>query len=176
MGTVSISALEAEWQRRATAVAIAAARKVVTDGALPSGTPVGRLSDVEWGWLTAAILFGWIKTRAEQATSEGLDVEATIRMTGYDPNPWDAGAVSAILPELANAVTIDWSKPLSDWSQETMISFLLAAFTLIRKATIARDLGGGTITNRNPHVMAREANAAAGGSLLAPDELNDPLM
>jgi hypothetical protein len=26
------------------------------------------LSDVEMGWLVAAILFGWISTRAEQAT------------------------------------------------------------------------------------------------------------
>jgi hypothetical protein len=176
MGPVRISALEAEWQRRATAAAIAAARKVVADGALPSGTPIGRLSDAEWGWVVAAVLFAWIKTRAEQATSEGLDVETTIRMAGYAPDPWDAGAVSTILPELAEAVAIDWSKPLSDWSPEAMIDFLLAAFTLIRKATVVRDITCPGPKKPNAHVTARETNAIAGNGLLAPDEFNDPLI
>ena len=40
------------------------------DGPIPPGTPIGRLGDVEWGWIVAAILFGWIATRAEQATAE----------------------------------------------------------------------------------------------------------
>ena len=107
MGEVSITAIEAEWQRRATFAAIAAARKVVADGALPSSTPIGRLSDVEWGWITAAVLFGWIGTRAEQAASEGIDAELTVRVTGQDPDPWDAGAVATILPDLAEAAKID---------------------------------------------------------------------
>jgi hypothetical protein len=38
-------------------------------------------------------------------------------------------------------VKIDWAKPLNDWSRETMVKFLLAAFTLIRKAMTARDTG-----------------------------------
>jgi hypothetical protein len=141
VGEVSTTAIEAEWQRRATSAAIAAARKVVTGGALPAGTPVGRLSDIEWGWITAAILFGWIGTRAEQAASEGIDAELTVRATGQDLDPWDAGAVAAILPDLAESVKIDWAKPLNDWSRETMVKFLLAAFTLIRKAMTARDTG-----------------------------------
>ena len=141
MGEVSITAIEAEWQRRATFAAIAAARKVVADGALPSSTPIGRLSDVEWEWITAAVLFGWIGTRAEQAASEGIDAELTVRVTGQDPDPWDAGAVATILPDLAEAAKIDWSKPLNDWSREGMVEFLLAAFTLIRKAMSARDIG-----------------------------------
>lgn len=135
------TAIEDAWLRKATTAAIAAARKVVSGGALPSGTPVGRLSDTEWGWITAAILFGWIETRAEQVTSEGVDAELTVRATGYDPDPWDTGAVATILPDLVEAVKIDWAKPLNDWSRETMVEFLLAAFKLMRKAMIARDAG-----------------------------------
>ena len=48
---------------------------------------------------------------------------------------------SAILPELADACPeLDWSKPLTEWSRETIIEFLLKAMPLIRKAVIARDL------------------------------------
>ena len=138
---MSTTAIEDAWLRKATTAAIAAARKVVSGGTLPSGTPVGRLSDHEWGWLVAAILFGWIESRAEQATSEGVDAELTVRATGQDPDPWDAGAVATILPDLVEAVKIDWAKPLNDWSRENMVEFLLAAFKLMRKAMIARDAG-----------------------------------
>src|SRR5262249_30682737 len=62
------SALEDVWQRDATPAAIAAARGVVqTGGPIPPGTPIGRLSDTEWGWILAAMLFAWISKRAEQA-------------------------------------------------------------------------------------------------------------
>ena len=55
IGVPTASALEDAWQRRATAAAIEAARKVVkVDGVIPPGTPIGRLGDVEWGWLVAA--------------------------------------------------------------------------------------------------------------------------
>src|SRR6516165_5723116 len=48
---VSPSAIDDEWQRRASAAAIRAARGLVRAGSyIPSGTPVGRLSDTEWGW------------------------------------------------------------------------------------------------------------------------------
>jgi hypothetical protein len=178
IGQVSLSALEDEWQRRATAAAIEAARGVVQmDGPIPPGTPIGRLSDVEWGWLVAAILFGWIRMRAEQATVEQLDTEQTIRLTALDPQPWDAGAVVAILPELADASsTIDWSKPLTAWPRDTMVEFLLTAMRLIRKAMIARDLSDKGITRQsNASMIARQANAAAGGPLMTPDELNDEI-
>src|SRR6516225_12206814 len=102
IGMVSETALEDEWQRRATAAAIEAARGVVQmDGPIPPATPIGRLSDTEWGWVLAAMLFAWISKRAQQATAEQHDSEQTIRMTALDPQPWDSGAVAAILPELA---------------------------------------------------------------------------
>ena len=122
------------------------------DGVIPPGTPIGRLSEVEWGWIVAAILFGWISTRAEQATAENIDTERAIRMTALDPEPWDAGAVAAILPELAETPDIDWSKPLGEWPRETMVEFLLAAMRLIRKAMIARDISE---TRHHPKIQRR---------------------
>jgi hypothetical protein len=175
---VSPSALEDQWQRQATTAAIAAARGVVrTDGPIPPGTPIGRLSDTEWGWILAAMLFAWISTRAEQATAENLDTERTIRMTALDPQPWDAGAVAAVLPDLASACPdLDWSKPLTEWSREDITEFLLKAMPLVRKAMIARDLSESGITRKSSASMiARQANAAAGGPLMVPDEFNDEI-
>ena len=175
---VSPAALEDHWQRRATVAAIAGAREVIKDGGpiLP-GAPVGRLSDIEWGWIVAAILFGWISTRAEHAAAEQFDTERTIRMTALDPQPWDAGAVAAILPDLAAACPdIDWTQPLGAWPRETMAEFLLVAMRLIRKAMIARDISEAGITHKaNASTIARQANAAAGGPLMTPDEWDDPI-
>jgi hypothetical protein len=178
IGQVSLSALEDEWQRRATAAAIEAARGVVKfDGPIPPGTLIGRLNDTEWGWVLAAMLFAWIRTRAEQAVAEQLDTEQLIRLTALDPQPWDAGAVAAILPELATACAgLDWSKPIGAWSRDTMIEFLLTAMRLIRKGMIARDLSEkGVSRGSSASTIARQANAAAGGPLMDPTELNDEL-
>jgi hypothetical protein len=179
VGQISLSALEDQWQRDATAAAIAAARGVVQlDGPIPPGTPVGRLSDMEWGWVLAAMLFAWISKRAEQAVAEEIDTEHCIRMTGLDPEAWDVGCVAAILPELADACAeiVDWSKPLAVWPRETIIEFLLKAMPLIRKAMIARDLSDKGITRKSrADVIARQANAAAGGPLMVPDEFNDKI-
>jgi hypothetical protein len=178
IGQVSLSAIEDQWQRDATAAAIAGARGVVqTDGPIPPGTPVGKLSDIEWGWVLSGMLFAWIGKRAQQAAAEQLDTEQTIRMTGLDPEPWDVGAIVAILPELADACPdIDWSQPLAAWSRETMAEFLLTAMRLIRKAMVARDLSEKGITRKSSaDVIARQANAAAGGPLMTPDELNDEI-
>jgi hypothetical protein len=173
--TTSLSAIEDVWLRRATAVAIEQARAVVSGGAMQPLTPVGRLGDVEWGWIVAAVLFGWIKTRAEQATDTGIGVEQSIRISGVDPDPWDVGAIASILPELADANVVDWGKPLAELSHDEMVLFLNDAMTMIRKARAARDRGQSLVTRRTPAGTAREALAAAGGSLLAPDELNDPI-
>ena len=175
-GMVSETALEDEWQRRATAAAIEAARGVVQmDGPIPPGTPIGRLSDTEWGWALAAMLFAWIGKRAEQAACEQLDTEQCIRLTGLDPEPWDGGAVAAILPELAST-SFDWSQPITAWPKDVMIEFLLTAMRLIRKAMIARDLSDkGVSRGSDASVIARQANAAAGGPLMTPDELNDEI-
>jgi hypothetical protein len=178
IGQVSLSVLEDQWQRDATAAAIAGARGVVQmDGPIPPGTPIGRLSDTEWGWILAAVLFAWIGKRAEQATAEQIDTEQLIRMTALDPEPWDAGAVMAILPDLADACSgVDWSKPLTAWPKDDVVELLLKAMPLIRKAMIARDVSSRGITQQSSAAtIARQANAAAGGPLMTPDEFNDPV-
>jgi|SRR6516165_3648492 hypothetical protein len=154
-----LSQRDDEWQRRATAAAVAAARNIVLgdDAVINMNAPVGRLSDTEWGWIVCAAIFAWIRVRADQAAAEELDTELVIRTTGFAPNPWDAGAVAAILPALVDVPGVDWSKPLDQWSRETMISSLLAAFNLIRKAVVARSLSSRSIT-RTPKAGADELN------------------
>jgi hypothetical protein len=175
IGFPTAAAIEDAWQRRATAAAITSARKVIhADGVIPPGTPIGRLGDVEWGWLVAAILLGWMSTRAEQATAEEIDTERCVRMVALDPQPWDAGTVVQILPELAEIPDVDWSKPFGQWPQETVINFLLTAMKLIRKAMIARDISDRGVTQKSSaSTIARQANAVAGGPLMTPDELDD---
>jgi hypothetical protein len=140
---------EDQWQREATSAAIAAARKIVTasdSGAINMNTPVGRLSDIEWGWIVCSILFAWIAKRAEQATAEGLDTERSIRMGMHEA--WDNGAMASILPRLADVPGFDWSQSLNDWSTETMTRFLTSALELAREAMHARDFGGSSITRK----------------------------
>jgi hypothetical protein len=146
------------WQRQATEAAIKEARNVVMPGGpIPPGTAIGRLSAMEWGWIVAAVLFAWIKVRAEQATAEGLSSEVLIHATGRDPEPWDAGAVTSILPELAETPGIDWTKSLTTWPRAEMIEFLVTALNLVRRAVTARDLSGGTITRKsNPSMPPDE--------------------
>ena len=82
----------------------------------------------------------------------------------------------AILPELAETPDIDWSKPFGQWPQETLVNFLLAAMRVIRKAMIARDISDRGVTQKSGAAqLARQANAAAGGPLMTPDELNDEI-
>jgi hypothetical protein len=163
------------WQRRATAAAILAVRDVIRGGAIQPGAPISRLSDVELGWMFAASLFAWINARAEQATAEGWDVEETLRLTSLNPQPWDAGAIESILPQLGALSDIDWSKPIGGWPKATMIRFLLGALQLTDKAMIARDVGGSITTKRHSlDEMQRTASAEAGGPLMTPGEFNDP--
>jgi hypothetical protein len=117
------SAIENAWLRQATVVAIKAARTVVSGGAVPPMTPIGRLSDTEWGWVVASVLFGWIRERATQATANGIETEKALRQTGLDPDPWDSGAIAAILPELADA-PVDWTVPLAELSRDEMVASL----------------------------------------------------
>ena len=178
VGQVSLSAIEDQWQRDATAAAIAGARSVIeVGGPIPPGTPIGRLSDTEWGWIVAGVLFAWIAKRAEQAAAEQIDTEQLVRLTALDPQPWDAGAVAAILPDLADACQgLDWSKPLAKWSEDDVVEFLLKALPLVRKATLARDVSSRGVTQQaSAATIARQANAAAGGPLMTPDEFNDPV-
>jgi hypothetical protein len=172
----SLSEQADEWLRKASAAAIAAVRRAIKDdGAIPPRTPAGRLTDDELGWIVSGALFGWIATRSAQATTEGWDQERTIRTTGLVPNePWDAGAVLAILPKLFDACPdLDWSKPVGEWPRETMAEFLLAALKLVRRAMIARDLSERRLTGGDSaDVIARQANRGAGGPAVTLDEFD----
>jgi hypothetical protein len=162
------------WQRQAVAGAIQGVRNLMVGGAIPPTTHFGGLSEAQLGWVVAAAIFYWSKTRAEHATAKGLDIEAAVRQTGLDPEPWDAGAVAAILPQLGALSDIDWSQPLGAWPNDTIVRFLLEAMKLIHTAMQARDAGGG-VTNRKPlSEMQRIASAEAGGSLMTPDESEAP--
>jgi hypothetical protein len=177
IGIPNADSIDDIWQRRAMSNAIVAVREVINGGVIPPAAPLNRLTDVELGWLVAAGLFSWIRTRAEQATTEGWDTEQTLRTTALDPEPWDAGAVAYVLPDLAKLDGIDWNRPVGSWSKDTVIRFLLAGMKLITAAMAARDAsGGGIATNRKPlEQMQRIASAEAGGPLAAPGEFNDEI-
>jgi hypothetical protein len=151
IGFPSLAAIEDCWQREATRAAVERARAVISNGTVPPMTPIGRLSDVEWGWIVAVVLFEWISVRATQAASNGAGIGADtyIRAVSVEPDPWLAGAVAAILPELARP-EVDWSKPLAEFSREEMIAFLVDAYVLITKAIVCRDRGESLITLRAP--------------------------
>jgi hypothetical protein len=141
---------ENEWQAKATDAAIAGARKIALNSSgLPPMTPVGRLTDSQWGWIVTAAIFGWIQTRVEQAIEEGLEQEQAVRQTGLTPSPCDVAVVRSILPTLADQAAIDWSQPLQAWSKDTMANFLLLAWQLIGAAEIARDQGPGKILRKS---------------------------
>jgi hypothetical protein len=165
----AISAEQDEWVRRAYSAAVAAAKDLVGN---QGQIRIGKLSDSEWGWIASAVIWGWVKTRAEQAASEGWSLEETVRRTGLQPRPWDTGGVVGILPKLADACpNFDWSQPASAWSKETLATFLLTAFDLIQRAMIARDVLEEQLEPVNADITARRINGAAGNPRMTPEEL-----
>ena len=137
-----ISKNEDEWQRRAMEQSIAGARKVVMGSKqIPSVQPIGTLTEQQWGFIVTQVIFEWITVRCEQAAAENLDMETACRQWPPSaPRPCDVGAIKAILPRLAG-LPVDWTKPLNDWSRDTMLMFLTAAHEMICEAMTARDLG-----------------------------------
>jgi hypothetical protein len=137
MGGLIVSKLaekEDAWQTKATAAAVAGARKIVAlnGGSFPTTVLLGKLSDQQWGWIVTAAIFGWIETRCRQAIEEGLDQEKAVRLTGLSPSPCDVAAVTSILPTLADKAGIDWALPLQAWSKNDMTNFLLMAMRFDR--------------------------------------------
>jgi hypothetical protein len=174
-----ISAIAADrdrWMRQAFEACIAAARDMVADaGPIRPGTPIGRLTEGEWGWIISSVVWAWIATRAEQAATEGWNDERAIRTTDLTPDPWDAGAVISVLPKLAEAFSdFDWSRPVGDWPRDVIAEFLTGAFHAITRALAARDIAEAKIAGAtNPDVTARQMNAAAGNPRMTAAELDD---
>jgi hypothetical protein len=141
-----ITKKENAWQDKATTAAVAGARKIAANCAgLPIMTPIGRLTDTQWGWVVTGAIFAWVQTRIEQAIAEGLDQEATVRLIGLTPSPGDVAVVHSILPVLGEKAAIDWVQPLNAWTKDQMTNFLLLAWQLINQAELARDHGPGKI-------------------------------
>jgi hypothetical protein len=166
---------EDDWQREATASAVASVRRVVASGALNGRVQVANLSDIEWGWIACAAIFGWIETKARQAVDEGQGVEATIRaMHDRDPEPWEAGAVATILPGLANIKGLDWNLPVASWSKEQIVSFAWAVHRLTDAAIAARNEGAqDKIVRFTRDIAEREHSAANKGPLMTHEELRE---
>jgi hypothetical protein len=180
MKKARISALSAEndeWLRRATVSAAAEVRKLICPELIPSTRSAGHLNESQLTWIVSAAVWGWIVTRSEQASTEGLDPERATRVTNLDPDPWDLGAVRAILPELAKACPgFDWSKPARAWTKDEIAEFLLAGFNLIRKAHAARDLVEEQIAGKppaHPDIVARRINRTGGNPAMTVDEIQE---
>jgi hypothetical protein len=168
-------AIEAEWQRRAIAACLEQARSIVRES-INAKTPVGSLSDVEWGWISTAIVFAWISTKAQEAVQEGLPSEDVIRtMEAYhrEPNPWEAGAVETTLPALGGVEGLDWSSPLANLSKAQMIKLCWHAFRLVNGALAARDEGARDEITKHFDADVREMSGANGGMLVTPGEIPD---
>lgn len=171
--------IEADWDQRATSAAIDAAKEVIGANGINARSSISSLSDVEWGWIAAASIFAWIKTKSQQATAEGTGYDIPIRtMTHRDPAPWEAGAVSSILPALGDLRDVDWSSPVSAWSKDQIISFAWQIHRLTDAALAARDEGAGDkiVQRLSQPEMERELSAANGGPLLARGELDDDIL
>lgn len=168
--------IEADWDQHATQSAIDAVRAVVSGDGINARASIGSLSDIELGWIVAAAIFGWIKTKSQQAVAEGTGYDAPIRtMKHRSPEPWEAGAIETILPALGNIEGLDWSKPVGNWSKDQIVSFLWQIFRLSQSAIAARDEGATDkiVQRLSQPQMERENSAAHGGPLMSRAELND---
>jgi hypothetical protein len=171
----SIHAERDVWTRRAFDASLAAVQDLVGEmGPIRPSTMISKLGKAEWGWIIGAAISAWVKARAEQAVDEGWDLERTIHTLRSTPEPWDTGAVMAILPMLPEACGdgFDWAKPIGEWPKETIAQFLLTAFTLMMRANVASAVveAQGTV---NPNVIARETNAAAGNPMMTIAEMRE---
>jgi hypothetical protein len=174
---VPFDGAEDEWQRRATAAAISAAREVINKDAVNPRSVVSSLSDVELGWIVCAAIFGWISCKAQQAVAEGAGIsimatdKAVRTMTYRDPAPWEAGAVETILPALAG-LDLPWDKSIGEWSKSQVVTFAWHAYKHTDGALANRDEGAiDVITLMNREQAEREVSAANGGPLMSREEL-----
>jgi len=172
------SQIEADWDIRATQSAIDAVKAVLSKDGINPRAMISSLSEIEWGWVVAAAIFAWIKTKSQQATAEGTGYDTPIRtMTTCDPQPWDAGAIESILPALAEMKGVDWLKPVGEWSKDQITSFAWQIYKLSDGALARRDDGAQDkiVQRLSQPRTEREISAAHGGPLLARNELNDDI-
>lgn len=170
-----LSDIEADWDRRSLQSAIDAARQVVSGEGINGRAMISSLSELEWGWISAAAVFAWIKTKSQQAVEEGGNYDVPIRTMKADLPPWDAGAVETILPKLGE-VSLPWELPLGEWPKETITSFAWQIHQLVGAALALRDEGSSRDhIARRLDTAEREISAANGGPLMTREELMGPL-
>jgi hypothetical protein len=170
----SIGADRDQWTKAAFDACLVPIRDLVgVDGLIRPETPIGRLTGPEWAWFISAAISAWVRTRSEQASVEGWNHERTCHTTGLEPDPWVQGAVASVLPMLADTCpTLDWSKPVGEWSNDGVVAFLIAGFNLIRHALAARDAAENPASagGSDPSVLARTPNGAPGNPLMTANE------
>lgn len=165
-----VDQIEDEWSKKATLEAIAAARDVISSGSINGRTMISSVSEVEWGWIVCAAIAGWIKTKARQAVAEGVGYDNPIRFMPGDMQPWEAGAVEAVLPALGE-LRFDWSKPIGDWSKDEIVSFAWKMSSMIAQSLVAQARGEeDKITEFSQKRQERELMARNGGPLMSRDE------
>jgi hypothetical protein len=175
----AISADRDRWTKKAYDVGIAAFKDLIGDeGPIRPTVPIGRLTTSEHAWIVSTVISAWVRTRSEQAASEGWNYERAAHATQLEPDPWIEGAVASVLPKLVDTLDepdFDWSKPVAEWPKDHVIAFLLTGFNLISHALAARDAAenppeaGGA----NPDLIARELNAAGGNPKMTVAELRE---
>lgn len=135
--------IDDRWEARAVQEAVDAA-KAMTDGEfITPRTPIGSLSDNEWGWYVTAIIFAWIKVRAQQAVEEGTPGgRISMDIIGkQEPGPWDRGALEACLPALGDIVErVGAEKPLGSYSKTEIVELLWTVIKFYQAAEAARDI------------------------------------
>lgn len=165
-----------DWDVKATQSAIEAARAVISPEGINGRSMIASLSEIEWGWIVAAAIFAWIKTKAQQAVACGTGYEENIRfMAGRDPQPTEAGQIESILSDLSGIDGIDWSKPVAEWTKPQIIQFVWCAHRMMMQATDRHNDGmQDKIVQRISQTQSeRLHSAASGGPLMSRDELND---
>jgi hypothetical protein len=137
----SISADRDKWTKQAFDACVVAIQNLIgADGLIRPETPIGRLTTSELVWFASAGVSAWVRTRSEQAATEGWNYERACHLTMFEPDPWLEGAVAAVLPKLAEACPgLAWDRPVSEWTKGDVIAFLIAGTGLVQRAIAARD-------------------------------------
>lgn len=162
-----------EATRNALAAASAAGRSMCANGDINPRAMIGSLSDTEWGYLSLAVVCGWIKSKSEYAIREGLDIDDQLLSAHREPEPAELGAIQAALAALADISGVDWSKPVGEWDKDTIARF---AWHTSRIVATALDIKRDTtpkVVRYTPDATQREMRAAAGGPLMTQDEMNE---
>ena len=157
-----------------TPQSVAAAKDFVgSPGPIRSSTAIGRLGDSEWGWIASAIIWGWVATRSEQAAAEGWGLEELSGRPGLSRARGTQGRSSRSCRSSPRPVPTSTGRSLpAPGRRRKLAKFLLTAFDLIQRATIARDVVEEQIAQpTSADVTARQINAAAGNPRMTPAEL-----